>query len=76
MIKNSRKKNGKEMTVDDLAGIVKNSFVDLETRLDNKFGKIDERFDKIEATMDHGFAEVNSRLTSVESRLWKVEINN
>ena len=60
-----------KMTLDKLAGIIKNRFdeVDLKfVEIDERFNGVDQRFDRIEATMEHNQAELCGRLTSVERR--------
>ena len=62
-----------KMTLDTLAGIVKNSFVDMERQTDKRFEKVDQHLDRLESTMNHRFDEMVGRLTSVERRTTVLE---
>jgi hypothetical protein len=48
---------------------MKNSFVHLENKMDEKFEKVGNRIDGLEATMNHRFDEVDGRLMSLEKRI-------
>ncbi|MFA5933920.1 MAG: hypothetical protein WC795_01700 [Candidatus Paceibacterota bacterium] len=64
-MKKSPLKKKKEMTIEDLAGMVAKGFIGVDSRLD----KVDSRLDKVDSRLD----KVESRLDKVESRLTDVE---
>lgn len=70
MKKINKDETEKEMTVDELAGIIKNSF----DAVDKRFDKVDSRIDGLENTVGHKLDDLSIRLTSVEKRLWKFEL--
>ena len=53
----------KEVTIEDLAGMVQRGFV----QMDNRFDGVDKRLDKIENRLD----KVEDRLDSIETELIK-----
>lgn len=59
----------KNITLDDLAGMVARGFVSIENRIAIDLGEVNKRLDNIEIRLD----SVETRLDSVETRLDSVE---
>jgi len=77
-----KKLDGKKMTVDELAGIVKNSFTNLEesfeTKLEEKLEekletKLDEKIGSFRTEMNSKFFEVKDQLGLLQNQMGRVE---
>ncbi len=58
-------KNKKEITMEDLAGMVQKGFLEINgkfEKIDNRFDKIDKRFEKI----DNQFEKIDKRFEKLE----------
>ena len=62
-----------DQKIEKLAGIVKNSFVDFDQRMDQKFDKVDQRFDRLELSVNRRFFESNDQLHGLQDKVARVE---
>src|SRR3989339_685977 len=65
-----KKLDGKKMTVDELAGIVKNSFTNLEESFETK---LDEKLGSFRTEMNSKFFEVKDQLGLLQNQMGRVE---
>ena len=66
----------KNITIDDLAGMVQNGFTELKEDMDKRFGQMDKRFDSVvtKAEMNRRFDGLEDRvLASHQKRIEKLE---
>lgn len=68
----------KEMTMDDLARIVQEGFLNMDNKFSNRFDGVEKRLDKVESRLDRveeKLDKVEVRLDGVENRLDNIEAN-
>ena len=61
-----KKEIGKEITIDELAGMMNTSFDDLRLKIKEVKEEMREGFEEVRTEMREGFAEVNSRMDNFE----------
>jgi len=61
----------KNITIDDLAGMVQNGFTELKEDMDKRFGQMDKRFGQMDKRFDSVVtkAEMNRRFDGLEDRV-------
>ena len=66
----------KEITMDELAGMVQRGFVALENKMDGKFEIVDKKFDQIDKKFDQidkKFDQIDGRLDQIDRRLDQID---
>jgi len=63
------KNTGKKMSIEDLAGIIKNSFDDFEKRTDEKFELADKKIDDFRTEVNGRFADINGKFFETKDQL-------
>lgn len=58
----------KQVTLDDLARMVQNGFIDVEARLGQKIDTVEQKTDDLRVEMKEHFARVDERLYKIDAR--------
>ena len=66
----------KEITINELAGMMQRGFVALESKMDEKFDIVDKRFEQVDKRfeqVDKRFEQVDKRFEEVDKKFEKVD---
>ncbi|MFZ5982494.1 MAG: hypothetical protein ACOYS2_02920 [Patescibacteria group bacterium] len=66
----------KEITLDDLAGMVNNGFESIRSEINEGFKKVDERFDKVEKRLDIVEEDIKEIKTNIYTETYKFDIKD
>ncbi|MCK5122888.1 MAG: hypothetical protein KAQ87_01960 [Candidatus Pacebacteria bacterium] len=65
----------KEITIDELAGMMQRGFVALENKMDSKFDKLDSKFDRLDNKVNGLKSEMDRKFDRVDERFDQVLTN-